>query len=533
MRLTRALAPSLMLSALLFPGSASPAASDFWITTKTKIALFSTPGVHAPDVDVDTVDGVVTLHGTVAAQDVKQRAEEAARGVSGVKQVRDLLQVVPPARQQAVAAKDADVEQRLKDALAAEASLAGSEIGVQSVHNGVALLSGRAKTAVDHLRALEVASRVPGVVGVESEIESPDTKMDRRVWSEAKSDHAQTRRTVSGAVGDAAITTRTKLRLLTDRRTPRAQIEVDTRDGAVTLFGMVPTADARRAAEDEARQVSGVGRVVNQLQVVPTNRQEAVRARDRELERAIRRQIADRRELRDAVSVQVENGAARLTGTVGSEAERREAEIAAKAVEGVREVLDGDLLVSRSSAESHATSGQRSSAAERAASSDKGMLGSAVDAASDALITSKTKFRLMSESRAPGTDIDVGTRAGVVTLFGIVPSDEGKRAAEEEARKVSGVDQVRNELQVVPPSKLDSVKESDREIEREVNRALEDQDALRDATVDVEVKNGVARLTGAVSNQDERRAAVRAAQQTKGVRSVLDHDLRVSSSDER
>ena len=36
---------------------------DAWITAKTKIDLMTTDGVRTSDLNVDTVNGVVTLHG--------------------------------------------------------------------------------------------------------------------------------------------------------------------------------------------------------------------------------------------------------------------------------------------------------------------------------------------------------------------------------------------------------------------------------------------------------------------------------------
>lgn len=39
--------------------------NDVWLTTKAKIALLTTDGVSATGVNVDTVNGAVTLHGKV------------------------------------------------------------------------------------------------------------------------------------------------------------------------------------------------------------------------------------------------------------------------------------------------------------------------------------------------------------------------------------------------------------------------------------------------------------------------------------
>ena len=53
----------------------------------------------------------------------------------------------------------------------------------------------------------------------------------------------------------------------------------------MTLFGIVSSQDAKAAAEADALKVSGVKRVVNELQVVPSAQQQAVNASDDELQR--------------------------------------------------------------------------------------------------------------------------------------------------------------------------------------------------------------------------------------------------------
>src|SRR5262245_59243711 len=74
---------------------AQAATSDAWITAKSKIALMTTKGVSSTAVNVDTVDGVVTLHGKVNSTDEKARAEAEVKKIDGVREVRNLLQVVP------------------------------------------------------------------------------------------------------------------------------------------------------------------------------------------------------------------------------------------------------------------------------------------------------------------------------------------------------------------------------------------------------------------------------------------------------
>jgi hypothetical protein len=56
---------------------------------KTKIALMTTDNVSAADLNVDTVKGVVTLHGKVATEGEKAKAEQVAAKIDGVKSVKE------------------------------------------------------------------------------------------------------------------------------------------------------------------------------------------------------------------------------------------------------------------------------------------------------------------------------------------------------------------------------------------------------------------------------------------------------------
>jgi hyperosmotically inducible protein len=319
---------------------------DAWITTKTKISLMTTEGVHATSVNVDTVDGRVTLAGTVPSAAEKAKAEQVARTVSGVKDVRNLLQVVPAAQEKAVSTSDAEIKDRAAAALKDDPALAGSKITVQSVDNGVVLLAGTADSASAHLEALDRVRSVPGVRRVASEIQSPDRVADRDIRRRDDTAAASgVKRTFGGAASDAWMTTDIKTRLLADSDTPATEINVDTQNGVVTLFGIVPTQHAKAAAEADAKKVSGVRQVRNLLQVVPNQRRDVVKSTDADLEKAVKRELDARGDLKDAsISVSVKNGVARLTGTVASEPERLEAAMAARGTEGVRAVQD-DLRV--------------------------------------------------------------------------------------------------------------------------------------------------------------------------------------------
>ncbi|WP_213603011.1 BON domain-containing protein [Pseudoxanthomonas japonensis] len=66
--------------------SAQPV-DDTWITTKVKADLLASSNVPGTEIKVETVNGVVTLSGTVASQAEKDKALKVARGIKGVKNV--------------------------------------------------------------------------------------------------------------------------------------------------------------------------------------------------------------------------------------------------------------------------------------------------------------------------------------------------------------------------------------------------------------------------------------------------------------
>lgn len=144
---------------------------DVWITTKAKVALMTTDGVSTKDLNVDTVNGIVTLHGKVATDAQKTLAEKVTRGIDGAKDVKNLLQVVPSAQRQVVQRTDDAILKAVRDAFKANRRVNASGIAVASVNKGVVLLSGKTKSVQDHLEAVEVANAVRGVRRVSTEVE--------------------------------------------------------------------------------------------------------------------------------------------------------------------------------------------------------------------------------------------------------------------------------------------------------------------------------------------------------------------------
>ena len=66
---------------------------------------------------------------------------------------------------------------------------------------------------------------------------------------------------------DAAITAKVNAGLAGDKDLSAIRIDVDTKDGVVTLSGPAPTATAKERASEIARNVKGVNSVNNQLTI--------------------------------------------------------------------------------------------------------------------------------------------------------------------------------------------------------------------------------------------------------------------------
>jgi hypothetical protein len=69
--------------------------NDSWLWFKTRAALLTTTDLRDSTINVDVVNDVVTLKGTVATAAQKTRAEEVAKGIDGVKSVKNELKVAP------------------------------------------------------------------------------------------------------------------------------------------------------------------------------------------------------------------------------------------------------------------------------------------------------------------------------------------------------------------------------------------------------------------------------------------------------
>ncbi len=66
---------------------------DTVITTKVKAAVFNEPTLKSAEINVETFKGVVQMSGFVSSEAASNKAVEVARGVAGVKSVKNDMRV--------------------------------------------------------------------------------------------------------------------------------------------------------------------------------------------------------------------------------------------------------------------------------------------------------------------------------------------------------------------------------------------------------------------------------------------------------
>jgi hyperosmotically inducible protein len=156
------------------------AASDSWLTAKTKIELFADERVKFRQISVETVDGTVRLRGTVDSEEARAAAISVARRVDGVRRVRSDLQVVRPGEGKTVHATDREITQRVQAGLSRDADL--KTVHARTDH-GVVTLTGQVAGIGAGSRGSEIAGGVPGVRSVKNELtyRSPQSDTDRSV----------------------------------------------------------------------------------------------------------------------------------------------------------------------------------------------------------------------------------------------------------------------------------------------------------------------------------------------------------------
>ncbi len=223
-----ATAPSVYAASERPQAGATAQVSDDQIESRLESMFKKDSILAARNIDVEFERGKVTLTGTVKTADEKDRAARLAK-IDGVATVVNEIKVDPNADRSTIDRAKEKTKEGLDKAV--DVTAKGAEKTKEGAEKGVAE-SGKAVG--------KAAKKTGEAIG-----------------------------TAGDKVSDASVHTRVKTAFSKDPILKDTSINVDSKDGVITLRGTVPSAAAKTQAEEIATRTSGVVRVVNELVVKP------------------------------------------------------------------------------------------------------------------------------------------------------------------------------------------------------------------------------------------------------------------------
>jgi hyperosmotically inducible protein len=146
-------------------------------------------------------------------------------------------------------------------------------------------------------------------------------------------------RSVGRMWDDATITTRVKVELVKDPITKARKIDVDTLQGVVILTGVVETKEEVKRAGEIAREVYGVQRVKNDLQIGSKTLEESLD--DKVIGGKIKAKLINEPGIRSLnIDVDVNKGIVILTGIVHNRNQKHRVIEIARTTSGTVKVVD-------------------------------------------------------------------------------------------------------------------------------------------------------------------------------------------------
>jgi osmotically-inducible protein OsmY len=243
---------SLMVAAVALLAISVPvhaAKMDSRIESSAKQSYVFKTYLQADDIKIQSMDGVVTLTGTVSEESHKSLARDTVAGLPGVKSVDNRLEVKGerPAEN-----SDAWIMMKVKTTLLFHRSVNGIKTEVKDVKNGIVTLTGEATSQAQKDLTTEYAKDVEGVKEVKNEMTVAVVKTTKKVVQN---------------IDDASITAQVKTMLLYHRSTSALNTSVTTKKGVVTLSGKAGSAAEQDLATKLAGDVNGVKVVKNRMTI--------------------------------------------------------------------------------------------------------------------------------------------------------------------------------------------------------------------------------------------------------------------------
>jgi osmotically-inducible protein OsmY len=280
-------------------------------------ALLADPTTASYAVAVEVEHGAVTLTGTLPSWAASQLVAYVAKGVKGVTELHDRMQVAYDRTR-----SDHEIENQIAQRLRWDVLVDAASIQIE-VDQGKVRLHGAVGSAAEKTRAFQDA----WVVGVSA---VDHAGLEVQWWTRERAQRRDSYVLRSDEAIEQAILDAARY----DARMVGFRIEPEVTAGMVLLRGTVDNLEARRAAEQLARNTVGVVALKSYIKVSPRRPVDNAALVDHVLRALMRNPITGGHEIRTTVDL----GMVTLAGTVDHYYEKVEAENVAESVPGVVEV---------------------------------------------------------------------------------------------------------------------------------------------------------------------------------------------------
>lgn len=338
-----------------------------------------------------------------------------------------------------------------------------------SVSDGIVELTGSVDNIMAKERATKIAELVKGVRSVSNRIEvRPPSDLT-----------------------DGDIKYGVETALFQDPATDLYELDVAVTDKVVTLSGKVDSYHEKALSEEVAKSVKGVMKLNSRIEIKYNEHRS-----DREIKADIQQALKWNFQIQDGlIQVTVEDGEVKLSGVVGSAAEKTNA-MYTSWVSGVTSVNTDSLEVEWWA-------------------KDLDLRNKKTLEISDQEIEEAIKDAALYDPRVLSFELIPEAYQGWVTLRGTVDNLKAKISAEKLAENTTGVMGVTNRIKVKTSDEISAA-----EIESAIKSALANNAITGSWEIRVDVHSGIATLSGVVDSYTEKAEAEWVAAHARGVTEV-------------
>lgn len=339
-----------------------------------------------------------------------------------------------------------------------------------NVIDGIAEITGKVENLKAKERATKIAQIVKGVRSVSNRIKVKPSEY----------------------LSDRGIEEKAELAVLMDPATDSYELDIEVKDGVVTLTGTVDSYQEKQLCADVVKSVSGVKELKNRIEIdIELERP------DIEIANEIKALLKWHEQIEDGlINVEVDDAIVKLSGAVGSASEKNLAWMTAW-VSGVKSVDHSNLDVEWWL-------------------DDKDLRENKYVDKTDGEIKDAIQDAIIYDPRVYLFNIEPEVNNGWVTLRGNVGNLRAKNAAERLAENTLGVFGVHNRIKVRP----EITPPGDAEIQNNINTALINNAITDSWEIGVDVNSGIVTLSGVVDSHVEKNEAEWLASGVSGVTEV-------------